>query len=72
MPTKEFSRKGPADLERPCGTSLPHETVLAALPSRTRSMPCSRTDIVQAGFTARLRAFRARGLLVKKRSPGNT
>ncbi len=29
-------------------------------------MPCSPTDIVQAGFTARLRAFRARGLLVKK------
>ena len=35
-------------------------------------MPCSPTDIVQAGFTARLRAFRARGLLVKKKSPGNT
>src|SRR6266498_222571 len=44
---------------------------LVASPSRTRSIPSSLHDLVQAGLVARLRALRVSGPLVKYRSPSS-
>jgi hypothetical protein len=46
-------------------SSIGGSVTLAASPSRTRSMPSSPTEKVQAGFAARLRALRVPGPLVK-------
>ena len=56
----------PASRYRPAArSSVRRSATLAASPSRTRSMPSSLTDIVQAGFAARLRVLRVPGPLVK-------
>jgi hypothetical protein len=46
-------------------SSVALSVILEVSPSKMTSMPSSRTEIVQAGFAARLRDFRVPGPLVK-------
>ena len=55
----------PSRYRRATRSSVGGSVTLAASPSRTRSMPSSPTENVQAGFAARLRALRVPGPLVK-------
>jgi hypothetical protein len=65
-------RWGPPSRYRPASrSSVSVSLTLVASPSSTRSMPSSLTEIVHAGFAARLRAFRVPAPLVKYSSPSS-